>query len=140
MLKSLSVAAAIFLALTAPAFAQGRVLSRVPSDTATVADWYRQTVYDSNDKKVGTISDVLLDKDGKVAALIVAVGGFVGVGSKDVAVPFSAVQSTTKNNRTYLVMNTTKEELTSAPGYKFDRTSRKWVPADTTNSPAAKKR
>ena len=42
--------------------------------------------------------DVLLGKDGKVETLIVGVGGFLGAGEKDVAVPFHAVESKTKNN------------------------------------------
>ena len=58
---------------------------------------------------------MLIDKDGKVAVLIVAVGGFVGLGAKDVAVSPSAVKMSTKNNKSYLVMDTTKEELTNAP-------------------------
>ena len=140
MLKTLSVAAALFLAASAPAFAQGRVLTAVPTGVVTIADLYKQSVYDPNDKKIGTIGDVLLDKDGKVAALIVAVGGFVGLGAKDVAVPFTAVRSTMKNNKVYLVMDTTKDELTNAPGYKFDRTSRTWVAAEPSTRPPAKKR
>jgi PRC-barrel domain len=41
--------------------------------------------------KIGEIMDVLVDKSGKIAALIVGVGGFLGAGEKDVAVPFEAV-------------------------------------------------
>ncbi len=114
MLKALSLAAAICIALSAPSFAQGKIVTSVPQGVMTVTDWYKQTVYDPNDKKVGTIADVLIDKDGKVAVLILAVGGFVGLGAKDVAVSPTAVKMTTKNNKTYLVMDTTKEELTNA--------------------------
>jgi sporulation protein YlmC with PRC-barrel domain len=138
MLKSLSLAAIMCIALSAPALAQGRILTSVPQGVMTVTDWYKQSVYDPNDKKIGTIADVLIDKDGKIGALIVAVGGFVGLGAKDVAVSPAAVKMTTKNNKTYLVMDTTKEELTNAPGYRFDRTSRAWVPAEP--RPAGKKK
>jgi sporulation protein YlmC with PRC-barrel domain len=131
MLKSLSLAVAMCVALSAPSFAQGRVLTSIPQGVMTVTDWYKQTVYDANDKKVGTIADVLIDKEGKVAVLIMAVGGFVGLGAKDVAVSPAAVKMTTKNDKAYLVMGTTKEELTTAPGYSFDRTTRAWVPAET---------
>jgi sporulation protein YlmC with PRC-barrel domain len=114
MLKSLSLAVAMCVALSAPSFAQGRVLTSIPQGVMTVTDWYKQTVYDANDKKVGTIADVLIDKEGKVAVLIMAVGGFVGLGAKDVAVSPAAVKMTTKNDKAYLVMGTTKEELTTA--------------------------
>jgi hypothetical protein len=42
--------------------------------------------------------DVLVDQSGKATALIIGVGGFLGAGEKDVAVPFNAVQFTNKNN------------------------------------------
>jgi hypothetical protein len=45
-----------------------------------------------------------------------------------VAVPFSAVKQITKDNKTYLTMDTTKDALKSAPGFKYDRDSTAWVP------------
>jgi hypothetical protein len=59
---------------------------------------------------------------------MVGVGGFLGVGEKDVAVRFDALKQTTKNNKVFLVLNTTKDALKRAPGFKFDRTAAKWVP------------
>ncbi len=85
--------------------------------------------------------DVLVDRDGKVTALVVGVGGFLGLGEKDVAVPFNSVRATTKdNNKYYLVMNSTKDALKSAKGFKYDRNAMTWLPEDapaTTGSPAA---
>ena len=57
------------------------------------------------------------------------VGGFLGAGEKNVAVPFNAIKLTDKNGKRYLVMDTTKEALNSAPGYTFDRTKKEWIPA-----------
>src|ERR1700757_1273579 len=98
-------------------------------------------VYDPADNKIGEIMDVLIDRDGKVTALIVGVGGFLGMGEKDVAVPFNSVRATTKdNNKYYLVMNSTKDALKSAPGFKYDRNAMTWLPENapaTTGSPAA---
>jgi sporulation protein YlmC with PRC-barrel domain len=42
-------------------------------------------VVGSDDKKIGDVSDILFDKDGKIEAYVVSVGGFLGVGAKDVA-------------------------------------------------------
>ena len=50
------------------------------------------------------------------------------MGEKDVAIPFEQLQVKDKNGDRYLVMEANKEALNSAPGLKFDRTSRKWVP------------
>ena len=92
-------------------------------------DQLLQNVYDPSDAKIGEISDVLVSKDGKIDAFIVAVGGFLGVGEKDVAVPFDAVRATEKDGKSYLTMNATKDGLQKAHGYKFDRAEATWVPA-----------
>jgi len=49
-------------------------------------------VYGANNENIGTISDLLLDREGRLAAVIVGVGGFLGIGQKDVAVPFQALE------------------------------------------------
>jgi sporulation protein YlmC with PRC-barrel domain len=49
-------------------------------------------VYGSDDKQIGKIDDLLLDKNGSAQAIVIGVGGFLGFGKKDVAVPFSAMQ------------------------------------------------
>jgi sporulation protein YlmC with PRC-barrel domain len=49
-------------------------------------------VYGSNNESIGDISDLLLDQQGQVVAAIVGVGGFLGIGQKDVAVPFQALE------------------------------------------------
>jgi hypothetical protein len=49
-------------------------------------------VYGSDNKSVGKIDDLLLDKDGTVKAVVIGVGGFLGIGKKDVAVPYSAIK------------------------------------------------
>ena len=127
-------AIAIIFMLSVPAVADNttsnkRMLREMPTGSVTVTDWYKQSVYDPNDKKIGEVMDVLVDKSGRVSSLIIGVGGFLGAGEKDVAVPFDAVQITNKNNnKWYLVMNTTKDELKTAPGFKYDRNSTTWVP------------
>jgi hypothetical protein len=45
-----------------------------------------------------------------------------------VSVPFNALQVSEKNGKRYLIMDTTKAALTSAPGYRYDSTTGKWVP------------
>jgi hypothetical protein len=105
-----------------------RILNSLPNKSGTVTNYYKQSVYDPSDNKIGEIADVLVSEDGRVEALIIGVGGFLGVGEKDVAVPFSAVKGTKKNDKWYLVMNTTKDALKSAPGFKYDSAKTQWVP------------
>ena len=66
--------------------------------------------------------------DNRATALIVGVGGFLGVGQKDVAVSFGAIKPTKKDNKIYLTMSTTKDALKSAPGFKYDKERTTWVP------------
>jgi len=121
------VAAAAAVVISSAAF--GKALTAIPTDAVTVTDYYKQNVYDPSDQKIGEIKDVLITNDGKVGAFIVEVGGFIGAGAKDVAVPFSDVKATKKNDKWYLTMQATKDELKSAPGMTYDRTNTRWVPA-----------
>ena len=107
-------------------------MTTVPSDSVSLTDYYKQNVYDTSDNPVGEISDVLLDKDGRVTAVIVSVGGFLGLGAKYVSVPFNALRMTEKDGKRYLVMDTTKDTLMSAPGYQYDSTKGQWVPETKT--------
>ena len=134
-----------FVATCASAQAQqsgsaAQTMSSIPANSETITHWYKQSVYDPNDSKIGEIMDVLVDREGKATALIVGVGGFLGMGEKDVAVPFNAVQITNKNNnKWYLVMNSNKDALKNAKGFKYDRSEMKWIPEDTpatTGAPA----
>jgi sporulation protein YlmC with PRC-barrel domain len=137
-MSKLAYATAFIAVLSVPALADtmsnAQMMRQMPSNSVTVTDWYKQNVYDSKDTKIGEVMDVLLDKSGKVTSVIVGVGGFLGVDEKDVAVPFDAIHVTNKNNnKWYLVMNTTKGDLKSAPGFKYDRDSTTWVPDNKSN-------
>jgi sporulation protein YlmC with PRC-barrel domain len=107
-------------------------MTTVPSDSVSLTHYYKQNVYDTSDNPVGEISDVLIDKDGRVTAVIVSVGGFLGLGAKYVSVPFNALRMTEKDGKRYLVMETTKDTLMSAPGYQYDSTKGQWVPETKT--------
>jgi sporulation protein YlmC with PRC-barrel domain len=102
----------------------------IPDTDVSITRWYKQSVYDPADEKIGTIEDVLLDSDRKATKLVIGVGGFLSLGEKNVVVPFNAVQFKEKSgNKWYPVMNMTKDQLRAAPAFKFDRTSWTWVPA-----------
>src|SRR4051794_37386818 len=128
-MKKLIAVAAGTVMLSGIAFAEApQIMSSVPAQSVTVTDWYKQSVYDPSNSKIGEIMDVLLSADGKVNALIIGVGGFLGMGEKDVAVPFSAVKHTTRDGKVYLTLDTTKDALKAAPGLKYDRSTTTWVP------------
>jgi sporulation protein YlmC with PRC-barrel domain len=137
-MKLLTIAATAALALTLlssaslPAEAKQEVLmTTLPANGIPVSEFYKQSVYDTHDNKIGDVNDVLLDKSGQVSAVILGVGGLLGIGEKDVAVPFNAIQVTEKSGNRYLVMDASKEALQAATGYTYDRTKRAWVPSTT---------
>jgi sporulation protein YlmC with PRC-barrel domain len=109
--------------------AQTQVLSAIPNTTTTITSYYKKNVYDRADAKIGEITDVLVDKDGKIDGFIMAVGGFLGIGEKNVAVPFDAVKISEKNGGWWLTMDSTKDQLEKAPGFKYDSNKVTWVPA-----------
>jgi sporulation protein YlmC with PRC-barrel domain len=133
MRSLIALSAGAVLASTA-VFAQpmsaGRaeLMTTVPPSSLTVTDWYKQTVYDPSNNKIGEIMDVLVTPGGQVNAVIVGVGGFLGAGEKDVAVNFNSIKQTKKDNKVYLTMDTTKDALKSAPGFKYDSNKTSWVP------------
>jgi PRC-barrel domain len=127
---TLLVSTSIFAAEPAAmksAMSDEALMTTMPGDAVTVTDWYKQNVYDPSENKIGEIVDVLVNKNGQVSAVIISVGGFLGMDTKDVAAPFKAIHATMKDNKWWLTMNTTKDALKSAPGYKYDKTSTTWV-------------
>jgi sporulation protein YlmC with PRC-barrel domain len=50
------------------------------------------TIYGANDENIGEIDDIVLERDGRIAAVVVGVGGFLGIGEKSVAIPFQALE------------------------------------------------
>ncbi len=131
-MRTLALAAAGMLIASTAAMAQQpssqELMTSIPANSRTVTDWYKQNVYDPQQQKIGEIMDLLVNQSGQVEAAMVGVGGFLGAGEKDVAVSFNAIKPTKKNDKTYLTLNTTKDALKNAPGFKYDRQSTTWVP------------
>jgi len=132
-MKALALAAAGVLIASTAALAQqstdrGGLMTSIPANSRTVTDWYKQNVYDQNNQKLGEIVDLLVNQSGQIEAAMVGVGGFLGAGEKDVAVSVNAIKPTKKNDKTYLTLNTTKDALNNAPGFKYDRQRTTWGP------------
>src|SRR6266851_459817 len=65
-------------------------------------------VYDSSDQKIGNIKELVLNPDGKVADVVIGVGGFLGAGEKHVAVAMAELK---RGKNDHFVLNTTKDAL-----------------------------
>jgi sporulation protein YlmC with PRC-barrel domain len=88
-------------------------------ETGLTADELRGiAVYGINDEQIGAIGDIIANPDGSFDAVIVDVGGFLGLGAKPVAVGFDnrVFSADTFGNR-YLFLNTTRSQLETQPAY-----------------------
>lgn len=98
-------------------------------------------VVGTDDKKIGDVSDILFDKEGKIEAFVISIGGFLGVGSKEVALPPAAFDSTAGQNPSdvKLKLAMSKEELQAAAEFKRYQPPAPARPAGTTGqrSPAS---
>ena len=83
-------------------------------------------VVNTANETVGEINEIVLGKDGKVAAVVIGVGGFLGIGEREVAVNLNSIRmSRDKNNNLVLTMNATKDALKGAPEWRWtDATKR----------------
>jgi sporulation protein YlmC with PRC-barrel domain len=115
-----------------PASGNVRTMTSVPANSVTVTNFYKQNVYDPANNKIGDVDDVLVTPEGRISALVIGVGGFLGIGEKHVIVPFTTVKGGMKDNKWQLVMNSSKDELKAATGFKFDRTKTAWVQEEST--------
>jgi hypothetical protein len=78
------------------------------------------TVYNSPDKNaqsIGKVDDLVINKDGKIASVVVGVGGFLGIGSKDVAIDYSQVKWEQGNGSWWIVVATTADQLKALPDF-----------------------
>jgi sporulation protein YlmC with PRC-barrel domain len=134
-----TVTAALALMLMAPAaLAQGTTTApdHTPAQvnpTPGAQPWYMHqgsemraskligtNVKNDAGESIGEINEVVLDKAGKVAAVVIGVGGFLGIGEREVAVNFSSLRMAHDNSGSTVVsVNATKDALKAAPEWKW---------------------
>jgi PRC-barrel domain len=81
------------------------------------SDIYQAGVYDTSEHKVGNVTDLMIDSNGDVTAVVIGVGRFLDIGKKDVAIPFRDLKVSTRDSKIWLVLSRTKDELQMAPAY-----------------------
>jgi len=71
---------------------------------------------------------LLVMPDWKISLLVLRADGFLGLGEKDVAVPFDAIQHTVKDGNVLLTLDTTEDAVKSASRLRYDPSAGTWVP------------
>jgi sporulation protein YlmC with PRC-barrel domain len=72
--------------------AQGQFMTQMRGQQMMASKLIGTTVVSTNNESIGDVNDVILDRNGQVMAVVVGVGGFLGIGEKDVAVPFASLE------------------------------------------------
>ncbi|TDR36738.1 PRC-barrel domain-containing protein [Aquamicrobium defluvii] len=124
-LASLMVAGAMAQETTAPAPSGAPAMEQpaapvVRADGHLVSNIIGESVYNGTGdeaQNIGKVSDLVLDKDGNVQSAIIGVGGFLGIGAKDVAFEFGKMQWAERDGDRWLIAATTREQLEAQPAF-----------------------
>jgi hypothetical protein len=103
-------------------------MTSLPRHQSLISAYYKAKVYDGSHYKVGEIKDMLVDRNGRINAVLLSVGGFLGVIEKDVAVPIDSIKNNEGDGKSWLSLNVTKQALRSAPAYIYDPRTAQWEP------------
>ena len=104
---------------TATTTAPPMFVNEQASEEKLASNWIGQTLYNTAEEDIGSVDDLLLTKDGEIKAVIVGVGGFLGLGKKNVAIALAAIDPRTdENGNLTLIVDTTADALKAAPEFK----------------------
>jgi sporulation protein YlmC with PRC-barrel domain len=78
-------------------------------------------VVNANNDTVGSVEDVYVDSSGNIKTVVLSVGGFLGVGSKDVAVKWTDIKQSRDGKSVKLTTSLSKDQLKAMPDYKYER-------------------
>lgn len=88
------------------------------------SDLVGKSVYNTANERIGEVNELILDREGKVAAALIGVGGFLGIGERQVAVNYSALQMNTASDGMRIVVNADRNQLQQAPAFRSPDTWR----------------
>jgi sporulation protein YlmC with PRC-barrel domain len=101
--------------------AGGSYITEQSENQISANDYIGKSVYNAEDKSIGEVNDLIMEENGGIVAAVIGVGGFLGIGEKDVAVPMDKLTMTRdaeNNNEVRLTTTETAEALQSAPEFK----------------------
>jgi sporulation protein YlmC with PRC-barrel domain len=92
-------------------------------DQWLVGNLWHKSIYNASGQAIGDLNDIVIDKDGKIASIVIGVGGFLGLGEKNVAVNFDQLQRNGGVSPNRLVLNMSEQDLRNAPAFTRNSTS-----------------
>jgi sporulation protein YlmC with PRC-barrel domain len=98
----------------------GQFLKEQTADDMLASSIIGKPAVNSQDETIGDVNDLVTDRSGKIVAALIGVGGFLGIGEKDVAVRFEDLKlNRDENDSVKVTLNISKETLAQAPDYKL---------------------
>jgi sporulation protein YlmC with PRC-barrel domain len=95
-----------------------------PAGQWLASQFIGQSVTNQAGERIGDINDLLFGKDGKIANVVIGVGGFLGIGAKNVAVPYESLSiASDANGKRVITIALSKERLQAAPDFKPTETT-----------------
>ncbi len=106
-------------ASTTSAAASGEYITQQSETQVSANDYIGKAIYNAENNSIGDVNDLILEENGGIVAAVVGVGGFLGIGEKDVAVPMSKLtMARDENNNVRLTTTETADSLKAAPEFK----------------------
>jgi hypothetical protein len=105
---------------SAPAATQtGSYITQQSQDQVSANTYIGQSVYNGGNQSIGKVSDLIMQKQGGIVAAVIGVGGFLGIGAKNVAVPIANI-SVAQNQDGTVKLSTSEsaDSLKAAPEFK----------------------
>ena len=137
LLSTAVVGGAAFAQSAQPADRAAPAVTAQPADKMMLKDNWRASklmglnVYNDANEKLGDINELLVDKSGKINAVVIGIGGFLGMGEHDIAVSMDKLKFVEEPVRTSSTSNTTTTRETTTGGASTTTTNRNtndWVP------------
>ncbi|MEX1198543.1 MAG: PRC-barrel domain-containing protein [Pseudohongiellaceae bacterium] len=95
-------------------------MNSVPANGMNISALMGADVKTSGDDDVGSVEDLILNEDGQIVAIVVGVGGFLGMGQKDVAIGWDDITKSGEADELELRIDSTRDELRDAPEFESD--------------------
>lgn len=137
LLSTAVVGGAAFAQSAQPADRAAPAATAQPADKMMLKDNWRASklmglnVYNEANEKLGDINELLVDKNGKINAVVIGIGGFLGMGEHDIAVSMDKLKFVEEPVRTSSTSNTTTTRETTTGAASTTTTNRNtndWVP------------
>ena len=100
--------------------AAGSYLTQQSPDQVSANTYIGQSVYNGSNQSIGKVNDLIMQKQGGIVAAVIGVGGFLGIGEKNVAVPINSVTvaQNSQDGSVKLTTTETADSLKAAPEFK----------------------